>query len=54
MGERYAREVTAATGTVLGHAVVSVTVRTTLPLLGLLGVDRGLEVTGHAAVERLG
>jgi hypothetical protein len=29
-------------------------VRTTLPLVGLLGVDRGLEVTGHAAVERLG
>jgi Flp pilus assembly protein TadG len=54
VGERYARDVTAATGTVLGHPVVSVTVRTTLPLLGLLGVDRALEVTGHAAVERLG
>jgi hypothetical protein len=54
VGERYARDVTAASGTVLGHPVVSVTVRTTLPLLGLLGVDRGLEVTGHAAVERLG
>jgi Flp pilus assembly protein TadG len=54
VGERYARDVTAATGTVLGHPVVSVTVRTRLPLLGLLGVERGLEVTGHAAVERLG
>ncbi|MFT7710026.1 TadE/TadG family type IV pilus assembly protein [Clavibacter tessellarius] len=54
VGERYAGDVTAATGTVLGHPVVSVTVRTTLPLFGLLGVDRGLEVTGHAAVERLG
>jgi len=54
VGERYARDVTAATGTVLGHPVVSITVRTTLPLLGLLGVDRGMEVTGHAAVERLG
>ncbi|RII90990.1 pilus assembly protein, partial [Clavibacter michiganensis] len=54
VGSRYAEDVTAGTGTVLGHAVVSVTVRTTLPLVGLLGVDRGLEVTGHAAVERLG
>jgi len=54
VGERYAGDVTAGTGTVLGRAVVSVTVRTTLPLVGLLGVEHGLEVTGHAAVERLG
>ena len=32
---------------------VAVTVRATLPVIGLLGVDRGLEVTGHAAVETL-
>jgi Flp pilus assembly protein TadG len=29
------------------------TVRTTLPVVGLLGVGGGLEVSGHAAVETL-
>jgi hypothetical protein len=28
-------------------------VRTPLPLIGLVGIDDGLEVTGHAALERL-
>ena len=34
-----------------GSRVVEVEVTTTLPLLGLLGVDRGLTVRGHAVDE---
>jgi hypothetical protein len=30
---------------------VEIEVTTTLPLFGLLGVDRGLTVTGHAVEE---
>jgi Flp pilus assembly protein TadG len=41
----YAQDVTAGTA--------SVSVRTTLPVIGLLGVPHGLEVAGHAAVETL-
>lgn len=29
------------------------TVRTTLPLIGLVGIDGVMEVRGHAAVEQL-
>ena len=32
---------------------VTVTVRTTLPLVGLIGPDGVLEVSGHAAIESL-
>lgn len=35
------------------HPTVIVTVRTTLPLLGLLGAADALEVAGHAAIEEL-
>jgi hypothetical protein len=28
-----------------------VTVRAALPVVGLLGIERGLEVSGHAVVE---
>ncbi|WP_205856722.1 TadE family protein [Phytoactinopolyspora endophytica] len=34
-----------------GAATVEVNVTTTLPLAGLLGVDRGLSVSGHAVAE---
>lgn len=44
----------AATTTVRGGVpVVEVTVRTPLPLIGLFGPARSLEVSGHAAVETL-
>lgn len=33
------------------HAVIEVTVTTTLPLVGLLGAPRSLEVTAHAPAE---
>ncbi|MEO6944477.1 MAG: TadE family protein [Lacisediminihabitans sp.] len=53
IGAGYAREVTASYGSYLGHPSAQVTVRTPLPLIGLVGIDDGLEVTGHAAVETL-
>ena len=46
----YAEDVTA----VEQGATVRVTVRTTLPLLGLWGSPRALEVTAHAPSESLG
>ncbi|WP_277985242.1 TadE/TadG family type IV pilus assembly protein [Agromyces binzhouensis] len=49
----YAADVSAATTTVGGVPAIAVTVRTSLPVIGLLGPERGLEVTGHAAVEVL-
>ena len=53
IGAGYAGDVTATAGTYLQHPAVAVTVRTPLPLIGLIGVDGGLEVTGHAARESL-
>jgi Flp pilus assembly protein TadG len=54
IGAEYARDVHVAAGEWHGRPAVTVTVRTTLPLLGLLGVGGALEVTGHAARETLG
>jgi hypothetical protein len=53
LGPSYARDVTADTGSYLGHPAVIVTVRAPLPLIGLVGIDGGLEVSGHAAIETL-
>ncbi|PJJ71403.1 TadE-like protein [Diaminobutyricimonas aerilata] len=53
LGESYARDIRAAEGEALGAPATVVTVRTPLPLLGLLGPDRALEVSGHAAREAL-
>lgn len=53
LGPGYAGDVTASYGTYLGHPASIVTVRTPLPLIGLVGIDEGLEVSGHAAVETL-
>ena len=52
LGDSYARDVTATSGSYLGQPAMIVTVRATLPLVGLLGPS-GLEVSGHAAVETL-
>jgi len=49
----YARDVRAGTTSVAGVPVVEVTVTATLPVIGLLGVEHGLEVSGHAALETL-
>ena len=53
LGPGYAADVTATYGTYLGHPAAVVTVRTPLPLIGLIGIEGGLEVEGHAAVETL-
>lgn len=52
IGPTYASDVTIAGGSYLGHPAAVVTVRAPLPLLGLIGIDGGLEVRGHAALER--
>lgn len=49
----YAQDVSARLGTYAGHPAAIVTVRTPLPLFGLVGIDGGLEVSGHAALETL-
>lgn len=54
IGDGYADDVTAASGSWMGHPAVTITVRTTLPVIGLLGFGGALEVSGHAAVETLG
>jgi hypothetical protein len=54
LGPGYANDVSASTGSYLGHPAVIVTVRAPLPLIGLVGLPDGLEVTGHAAIETLG
>lgn len=53
LGDSYAAEVTASLGTYRGHPAAIVTVRTPLPLIGLVGIENGLEVAGHAAIETL-
>ncbi|MFJ4167468.1 TadE/TadG family type IV pilus assembly protein [Microbacterium sp. NPDC089698] len=51
IGADYARDVRVRETRALGAPTVEVTVHTTLPLIGLLGVPSGLEVTGRAPVE---
>lgn len=53
VGEAYASEVDVAETGAFGSSTVAVTVRTTLPLVGLLGAPRALEVTAHAPAESL-
>ncbi len=53
LGPSYARDVSAEYGTYLGHPAAIVTVNAPLPLIGLVGIEHGLEVAGHASVETL-
>ncbi len=53
VGEAYASDISVAETAVGGAPAVQVTVRTTLPLLGLLGAPRALEVTADAPLESL-
>ncbi|WP_338145525.1 TadE/TadG family type IV pilus assembly protein [Cryobacterium lactosi] len=53
LGPAYSADVTASYADVAGQPGVRVRVVVALPMFGLLGVDRGLEVTGHAVVEGL-
>jgi len=54
IGDDYAQNVAVHSGSWMGHPAVTITVRTRLPLVGLVGIDGVLEVSGHAAVETLG
>jgi hypothetical protein len=54
IGDDYAQNVTVGGGSWMGHPAVTITVRTRLPLVGLVGIEGALEVSGHAAVETLG
>jgi hypothetical protein len=54
IGDDYAQNVTETQGSWMGHPAVTITVRTRLPLFGLVGIDGVLEVSGHAAIETLG
>ncbi len=49
----YARDVRAFSTSIGGVPAVAVTVRTTLPVVGLIGPERALEVTGHASHETI-
>ncbi|UUT35483.1 TadE/TadG family type IV pilus assembly protein [Microbacterium elymi] len=51
VGTAYAGDVTATAQTLGGAPVVRVTVRAPLPLVGLLGAPRGLEVSADAPAE---
>ena len=51
VGDAYAAEVTVRETSALGHPAVEVHVAATLPLVGLLGAPRTMEVTANAPVE---
>jgi Flp pilus assembly protein TadG len=51
VGAEYATEVDVTETTALGHPAVRISVRATLPLVGLLGFPRLMEVSAHAPVE---
>lgn len=51
LGPSYARGVTAAYGDAAGQRTVVMSVQVPLPLVGMIGLPEGLEVTGHAALE---
>lgn len=53
VGSDFASDVSADYGTYLGHPSVGIRVVTRLPLIGLVGLDSALEVSGHAAIETL-
>jgi hypothetical protein len=53
LGEGHAQSISAGTGAYGGHPVVIVTVRSPLPLIGMVGIDDTLEVSGRAALEPL-
>lgn len=48
VGPGFVHDVRVDSGTLAGQPVVTVTVTATLPLVGVFGIERGLEVTGLA------
>ncbi|MGL3151166.1 TadE/TadG family type IV pilus assembly protein [Microbacterium sp. A82] len=53
VGEGFAEDISVIESDRLGHPTAIVTVRTTLPIIGLLGVPLGLEVDADAPMESL-
>jgi hypothetical protein len=53
IGPAYARDIVVTRGSYDGYPTDIVTVKTPLPLVGLIGIPNGLEVRGHAAIETL-
>ena len=53
IGPGYASDVSVSEGEWMGYPALTITVRTTLPVLGPLGPAGALEVSGHAVVETL-
>lgn len=51
VGAGYAADVDVRESAALGHPSVEVTVRAVLPLVGLLGAPRTMEVTARAPIE---
>lgn len=54
VGASFADDVTVAESDALGYPTAVVTVRTTLPVIGLLGIPYGMEVDADAPLESLG
>lgn len=53
IGPDYVGDIAVSYETWNGQPCAEVTVTTTLPVIGLIGIDSGLEVSGHAARETL-
>jgi hypothetical protein len=53
IGPDYAGDVRVSEGEWMGYPAITITVQTTLPVLGPLGPAGALEVSGHAVVETL-
>jgi len=54
VGAAYAEDIAVVESDRLGHATAVVTVRTTLPVIGLLGIPHAMEVNADAPLETLG
>ncbi|WP_164234866.1 TadE/TadG family type IV pilus assembly protein [Microbacterium hydrocarbonoxydans] len=54
VGAAYAEDVMVGQSQEQGHPTIEVHVRTTLPVIGLVGIPYALEVEAHAPVESLG
>lgn len=51
VGARFAENVTATRTTRFGQATIEIRVQTVLPLIGVIGIEKGMEVVGHAPEE---
>ncbi|MEZ3161781.1 TadE family protein [Microbacterium sp. BWT-B31] len=51
VGPQFAESIEARETDAFGYPAVEITVSSTLPILGLLGVPRTMEVTAHAPLE---